>query len=241
MSYEIKKNNLIFDDMNTRKWTRRLVIHHAAAIKCSVEDIHRWHKENGWSGMGYHFLVRKDGSIWEGRPIDKVGAHAYGYNNDSIGICFEGNFEKEKMSTEQKNAGKWLVSYVRKLYPTITTIQRHKDLMATACPGRNFPFSEIKEGVVTKQGYTGTFPNIKVAYTVDGTKKYRNYLKQGDKGTQVRNLQRLLNWLGYKLDVDGDFGPLTRSAVMQFQKKYKLDVDGLFGEKSLAKAKSIKK
>ena len=141
---KILRENLTFGDMSVRKSTKKIVLHHAAAKKCSVADIHRWHKENGWSGIGYHFLVRKDGKVYEGRPITKVGAHAYGYNGDSLGICFEGNFEVEKMPDVQKEAGKELVAYVLKKYPSITRIVGHRDLMATACPGKNFPFDEIK-------------------------------------------------------------------------------------------------
>ncbi|EKC77056.1 protein containing N-acetylmuramoyl-L-alanine amidase, family 2 domain protein, partial [human gut metagenome] len=47
---------------------------------------YRWHLANGWAGAGYHFLVRKDGTIYRLRPEDKVGAHAYGSNYNSIGV-----------------------------------------------------------------------------------------------------------------------------------------------------------
>jgi len=88
---EIIETNLQFKEMETRKSTQRIILHHAAAQNCSAEDIHRWHLNNGWSGAGYHFLVRKDGKVYRLRPEDKVGAHAYGSNNNSLGICFEGN------------------------------------------------------------------------------------------------------------------------------------------------------
>ena len=80
-----------------RSKTEGVVLHHAAAQKCTAEDIHQWHLANGWAGIGYHFFVRKDGSVYRGRPIDTVGAHTYGENNETIGICFEGNFEEEEM------------------------------------------------------------------------------------------------------------------------------------------------
>lgn len=60
---EITETNLVFKTMSTRKTTNRIILHHAEALRCSAEDIHRWHLANGWSGAGYHFLVRKDGSI----------------------------------------------------------------------------------------------------------------------------------------------------------------------------------
>ena len=142
--------------LSKRKSTEKIVLHHAAATSCSVDDIHRWHLNNGWAGIGYHFLVRKDGSVHEGRPIETIGAHTGDENYNSIGICFEGNFEIETMPTAQKKAGAELVTYVKGLYPTIKTVGKHKDYNATACPGKNFPFSEIAAGakVETKPSET---------------------------------------------------------------------------------------
>ena len=73
--------------------TELLILHHAAAKTCSADDVHRWHLQNGWVGIGYHFFVRKDGSVYRGRPENAIGAHTVGYNSVSIGICFEGNFD----------------------------------------------------------------------------------------------------------------------------------------------------
>ena len=57
----IKETNLKFKGMEVRLKTVRAILHHASAKTCSAEDIHRWHLDRGWSGAGYHFLVRKDG------------------------------------------------------------------------------------------------------------------------------------------------------------------------------------
>lgn len=139
---KIIDKDLKFGSMSVRKKTNRMILHHAAATSCSAEDIHRWHKQRGWSGAGYHFLVRKDGSVYRLRPEKYVGAHASGANSDSIGICFEGNFQSETMGSAQKSAGKELVAYVKSRYG-ISKVQRHKDVGSTDCPGANFPFSEI--------------------------------------------------------------------------------------------------
>lgn len=138
----IKETNLSFGSMSTRSKTNRIILHHAAASSCGAATIHQWHLGNGWSGIGYHFVVRKDGTIERGRPEKYVGAHAFGSNSDSIGICFEGNFQSETMSDSQKNAGKELVAYLKKKYG-ISKVQKHSEVCATACPGKNFPFSEI--------------------------------------------------------------------------------------------------
>ena len=101
---KIIETNLSFGSMSKRSKTNRIILHHAAATSCSAEDIHRWHKQRGWSGAGYHFLVRKDGSVYRLRPEKYIGAHASGNNSDSIGICFEGDFQGETMGAAQKKS-----------------------------------------------------------------------------------------------------------------------------------------
>lgn len=121
-----------------RAVTTDVVLHHAAA-NGSVEAIHGYHRDvNGWDGIGYHYYVRKDGSIWRGRPEDTIGAHTIGHNYSSIGICFEGNFETDIMSAEQLAAGRELIADIVSRYPGIE-ISGHRDKDTTACPGANFP------------------------------------------------------------------------------------------------------
>lgn len=146
----IIETNLQFKgNMSVRKRTSRIILHHAAASICDVRTVHTWHLKRGFSGIGYHFLVRKDGTIERGRAENLVGAHAAGNNSNSIGICFEGNFEIETMGEAQKNAGKELIAYLCNKYG-IDVVIRHKDVASTACPGKNFPFEEILQGVKTE-------------------------------------------------------------------------------------------
>ena len=131
-------------DPGRRSETRYLILHHAAG-EGPVEAVHRSHLARGWAGIAYHYYVRKDGAVYRGRPEAWNGGHARGYNCNSIGICFEGNFEQETMSEEQFSAGRELVAEMIARYPEASVL-RHCDLNATACPGRNFPFYEmIKE------------------------------------------------------------------------------------------------
>ncbi len=117
-------------------------MHHAAAVTATPQQIHATHLKNGWAGIAYHFYVRKDGSVYRGRPIDAVGGHTQGHNAVSLGVCFEGNFEIEPMPQAQKQAGRELVAFLRGLFPKIT-LSGHRELNATACPGQYFPMDEI--------------------------------------------------------------------------------------------------
>lgn len=128
-----------------RSETDYIILHHEAG-NGSVEDVHNYHLSKGWKGIAYHYFVRKDGTIYRGRPEDTSGGHTTGYNHNSIGICAEGNFELETMSDAQRDALHALVLDVRTRYPDTQTV-RHRDLAATACPGKNYPFDFIaKEG-----------------------------------------------------------------------------------------------
>ena len=94
---KINETSLKFGSLSKRGSTSRIILHHAEATSCTPEQIHQWHLANGWSGAGYHFLVRKDGTVWRLRPEWAVGAHAQGANSDSLGVCFEGRYQTEEM------------------------------------------------------------------------------------------------------------------------------------------------
>ncbi len=132
------KNNLA-----TRPYTKYVVLHHAAAVACGPYEVDSWHKANGWSGIGYHFFVRKDGTVFRGRPIWATGAHAEGKNSESIGICAEGNYETEYMMPEaQKDAIKEVLRIVKLAYPQIG-IKAHRQVGTTGCPGKYYPMAEM--------------------------------------------------------------------------------------------------
>lgn len=167
MSVNIIETNLKFKAMSNRSKTNRIILHHAAAKTCSASQIHQWHLNNGWSGAGYHFLVRKNGKIYRLRPENKVGAHASGSNSDSLGICFEGDFMSEKMGETQRKAGAELVSYLKSKYG-ISKVQKHKDVCSTDCPGKNFPFSEIAKTGTSTSATTSGGSSSSGKLTVDG-------------------------------------------------------------------------
>ena len=223
----VKRNNI---DM--------IVLHHADASTCSAQDIHWWHIRNGWSGMGYHYFVNKQGVIVKGRPDDTIGSHAKGYNSTSLGVCFEGRYNKEIMSQAQLQAGRELVAYLKKKY-NINKVKRHKDLLSTDCPGILFPFEEI-----VGQQQENLVLSFQRAATADGF-KFPKYGCDGSYGDETKSImqkcivkrrffykyknatklvQRLLG-----IKQDGLCGKDTESAIRKFQKENNLVADGCVG------------
>ena len=203
-----------------RQSTTRIILHHAAAKTCTAQQIHSWHLANGWAGIGYHFFVRKDGSIYRGRPEDVLGAHAGSNNYDSIGVCFEGSFDKEQMPAVQRQAGAELVAYLKQKYG-IRKVQKHSDVNATGCPGTHFPFDAIASGGEPESDVQAVELNMKV-----------RMLRRGMQGADVKTLQAALIAYGYSCGAagaDGDFGGGTEAALKKFQTKYGLGADGIAG------------
>ncbi len=88
----------------------KIIIHCTATAEgkdYSVETIRKWHLKRGWRDIGYHFLIQRDGTVEEGRPIEMTGAHTKGQNWDSIGIAYVGGVEAKR-----KN-GKWIAKDTR--------------------------------------------------------------------------------------------------------------------------------
>ncbi len=117
-----------------------IVFHHAAAASASVEDVNRWHLARGMNGIGYHFYVTREGVIHRGRPEWAIGAHTLGYNT-WLGVCAEGNYQLQRMPDAQLKALEAVRAYLHRKYGGVD--KRHSDLNSTACPGRNYPWTEL--------------------------------------------------------------------------------------------------
>lgn len=121
----------------------KIIVHHAASRGKSVEEIHKAHIENGWTGIGYHYYIRSDGSIFSGRDENIMGAHAKDNNKNTLGVCVEGNFEDEIISDLQYNSLIKVIGYLSLKYP-IDDILGHRDVKNTLCPGKNIDVLTIK-------------------------------------------------------------------------------------------------
>ncbi len=144
---QIVETNLQFSRAPSKRTrTGRIILHHTASADVSAATIHGWHQGQGWIGIGYHFVIRANGTIERGRPEDTIGSHAGPQGNgDSIGIVLTGNFETGKPTAAQMESLVWLLKeYLPGKYGLLQVIG-HKDVMATACPGKNFPWADLRQ------------------------------------------------------------------------------------------------
>ena len=137
----IRETNLQFTRaLERRTITDGIVIHHVGSTDKNVNSaaIHRWHINNGWKGIGYHYIIRKDGTIERGRPLGTTGAHCYNQNEHTVGICIIGNFELARPTQAQFRSAEKLIGAVCGIYginPTDQSVVGHKYYNRTACPG----------------------------------------------------------------------------------------------------------
>ncbi|HZK44074.1 MAG TPA: N-acetylmuramoyl-L-alanine amidase [Syntrophomonadaceae bacterium] len=150
----IIETKLQFSGLRSRSTTKLIVLHHSASPDVSAAQIHGWHLALGWAGIGYHFVIRKNGVIERGRPLGTIGAHAgAGVNGHSIGICLNGNFMQESPSPMQIKSLLELINWLNKQYVSSTgaslDIKLHHQVSPTQCPGVLFPTAgEVKKMVL---------------------------------------------------------------------------------------------
>lgn len=123
--------------------TVTLIIIHCSAVRpgqrSSAQDIDQWHRALGWKSIGYHFVVRKDGTIETGRRLEEVGAHCTGHNRHSIGICYEGGLNEQGMpadtrTTAQRLSLLQLLKKLRKHFPNAIIVGHHDLNPMKMCP-----------------------------------------------------------------------------------------------------------
>lgn len=126
-----------------RKRTDYLVVHCSATqpkANVGVKEIRQWHREKGWIDIGYHFVIRRDGTIEAGRPENVVGAHVENFNSNSIGICMVGGIDATGKPEDNFTPAQYaaLAEKLRELkakYPN-AKVQGHRDFpnVKKACP-----------------------------------------------------------------------------------------------------------
>lgn len=128
--------------LKSKRTINEIIVHCSSTAEgkdFTVADITRWHKQRGFTTIGYHYVIYRDGSVHNGRDINVSGAHCTGHNTHSIGVCYIGGCKADGLSPKdtrtpaQKDALLKLLKQLRKLYPT-AKIRGHRDFANKACP-----------------------------------------------------------------------------------------------------------
>ena len=246
---------------------KAIVIHHtassndytAATAAAQIRGIYAYDTRGlGWSDIAYNFLVDKFGRVYEGRAgsITKAvrGAHAMGFNTDTMGIAALGNYETAaapavmvdsiakvagwKLSqygvdplgtTRLTSAGGTGTKYAAGVVATLPTVNAHQNTSYTLCPGRYlYPqMATIRSKAALYARYSTTSGPVPVPTETLWATYGSLTLATGSTGYAVRDLQLELNRRGYSVGAaDGDFGPATAGGVQKFQKAAQLAVTG---------------
>lgn len=132
-----------------------IIIHCAATPDgkdYTVAQIDQWHRARGFNGIGYHYVIYRDGSVHPGRGVEKAGAHCTGHNARSIGVCYiggcaaDGKTPKDTRTAAQEAALVKLVKELCRRYPG-ATVHGHNEFAAKACPSFNVKEWLAKVGI----------------------------------------------------------------------------------------------
>lgn len=215
-------------------------------IHCSASDnpdhdnvatMDAWHKERGWSGVGYHLFCRKSGRGEVGRPMEKTPAAQKGHNRGSIAICLHG-LKANRFTKAQKD---WLIAVCHQIndaYGGNVTFHGHCEVANKTCPVLDYKqilnLDEHGRLLVAPVGNDAALVDLgdlSALEVAEATPSGRPVLSYGASGPAVLMLQLELAQLGYSVGApDSDFGGLTRAGVLAFQADNHLIEDGKVGD-----------
>lgn len=136
-----KINEIIIHCTATRPdwWT-------GTSAQVKTNEVRNWHTSKGWSDIGYHYLIDRDGTVVTGRPLDRTGAHVKGHNTGTVGIALFGGFGgsagdsfADNFTEDQERALLDLIAKLKADHPSITKISGHNQYAAKACPCFSVP------------------------------------------------------------------------------------------------------
>jgi len=197
----------------------------------NVEVIRSWHKQRGWSDIGYHFFIRADGTIEKGRDLESKPAAQKGHNTGSIAICLHGLYPQD-FTVNQYDSVYGLCQAIDLAYDDRRiSFHGHCEVSVKPCPV--FDYRTVLN-----------LDNLGLMFMDNKDDAFRPPLQLFNRGLEVVRLQRQLNlWLDEakgeadpeRLVVDGIFGQNTQIAVMQFQGFNELESDGIVGPRTRLK------
>jgi|TARA_B110000908_G_C9953601_1_gene313634 N-acetylmuramoyl-L-alanine amidase len=127
--------------MKSKRKVNKIILHCTATPEgrdISAATIKKWHTDKGWSDIGYHYVVKLDGTVEEGRPVKRQGAHVRGHNKNSIGISYVGGCDasmkpKDTRTEDQVLSLDKLITNLLDRYPG-STLHGHNEFSSKACP-----------------------------------------------------------------------------------------------------------
>lgn len=129
--------------MAVRQMTNLIVLHCSATRRAQDigrQQLEEWHLARGFSSIGYHFVIRRNGDLEAGRPLEEIGAHVEGFNSRSVGVCMVGGLddagqpfanEPDQFTAAQWQTARTVIAFLRKLYP-LARVCGHRDLSPDA-------------------------------------------------------------------------------------------------------------
>lgn len=214
------------DFIKPKRRVTRVFLHCSASDQPAhdnVETMRRWHKERGWSDVGYHLFIRKDGTVEPGRSLELTPAAQAGHNAATIAICLHG-LHKDAFTQAQFASLQRLIGQIDKAYDGAVTVHGHREVACKACPV--FDYIGVL-GLDARGYYDG--PDA-IGADAEKDVPLSRQLRRGASGPDVRALQAALKALGFDCGrMDGDFGDRTLEAVKRFQEARHLIPDGIVG------------
>ena len=196
-----------------KRTVHRVFIHCSASDRPehdSIETIRQWHLARGFSDVGYHYFIRKDGTLEAGRSLEKTPAAQKGHNRNTIAICLHG-LKMEKFTGTQKAMLRKLCEAIDAAYDNIS-FHGHCEVSSKACPVIDYKALLNLDSYGSLGRKAGALSNI-----TQKSPEALPELRLGSRGEAVAFLQQLLF-----IRVDGIFGPQTARAVKAFKKAHDL-------------------
>lgn len=218
-----------------------IAIHHSATTSGSAEAFANYHVNTlSWPGIGYHYVIDKNGTIYQCHDLEVISYHVGNHNSRAVGICMIGNFVVESPTDAQMKAAIELTTYLlTQLKLSVHNVFGHNEFSghaSTLCPA--IDMNQFRKRLLSTNQDLDIKLERSPSYVVG---KIRPYLSQGDQGDDVLQLQKSLKKLGFDpIYLDGIFGPATYRALIRFQRYAQISVDGIAGPETWEALKNSK-